>query len=54
MDKVTYHPDYNSPAQFRNDIAVIKLKGKVVENGKFHNQISRIHKRCIDAFINFF
>ena len=37
VDKVTYHPDYNSPTTFRNDIAVIKLKGKVVENGKYDN-----------------
>ena len=45
MEKVTYHPDYNYPAQFRNDIAVIKLKGKVVENGKFRNHINGVYKR---------
>ena len=33
VEKVTFHPDYNSPDKFRNDIAVIKLKEKVVENG---------------------
>ena len=37
VERVTFHPDYNVPTPFRNDIAVIKLKGSVTQNGKCNN-----------------
>ena len=36
-ERVTFHNDYNIPTPFRNDIAVIKLKGSVTQNGKCNN-----------------
>jgi hypothetical protein len=31
--QILFHPKYNSPSPFRNDIAILKLSGPVVENG---------------------
>lgn len=29
IEQIIYHPDYNKPHQFQNDIALIKLSGEV-------------------------
>ena len=34
IENIIQHPSYNSPHIYKNDIAVIKLKGKIVENGQ--------------------
>ena len=34
VEKILYHPDYNSPNVFQNDIAIVKLDRKVSRNGK--------------------
>ena len=33
-EQVLTHPEYNKPSRFQNDIAVVKLDGNVVDNGK--------------------
>ena len=42
IENVVHHPSYNSPHIYRNDIAIIKLKGKVVENGKYFSFGNRL------------
>ena len=34
IEDVIHHPSYNSPHIYKNDIAIIKLKGKIAENGR--------------------
>ena len=34
VEKITVHESYNKPFSFQNDIALVKLKRKVSENGK--------------------
>ena len=33
VEKITVHESYNKPFSFQNDIALVKLKRKVSENG---------------------
>ena len=34
VEKIIVHPSYNKPHHHRNDIAVVKLKTEINENGK--------------------
>ena len=34
VEKITVHESYNKPFSFQNDIALVKLKRKVSENGR--------------------
>ena len=38
VERVVFHHDYNIPTPFRNDIAMIKLKGSVTQNGECNNE----------------
>ena len=33
IEKVIVHENYNDPKLYRNDIALIKLKGEISQNG---------------------
>ena len=33
IEKIIFHPKYNTPNPFRNDIAILQLNDSVVENG---------------------
>ena len=33
VDKIVFHQSYNKPDVYKNDIAIIKLKGRIDENG---------------------
>ena len=35
IEKITIHPEYNSPNTFQNDIAIVKLDRKVSQNCKY-------------------
>lgn len=35
IEKVIVHPSYNAPEVFQNDIALVKLKGKIDANSKY-------------------
>ena len=41
IEKVVIHKEYNSPNVFQNDIAIVKLKTKVVRNGKSNWHLSK-------------
>ena len=44
IEKIVHHPWYNYPHMYKNDIAIIKLKKKVLENSKyFRSNLSHIH-----------
>ena len=34
VERILWHPEYNSPNIFQNDIAIVKLDRKVSRNGK--------------------
>jgi hypothetical protein len=42
VDKIIFHPKYNTPNPFKNDIALIRLSAPVVENGKKITQETKI------------
>ena len=35
VEKVVTHPSYNSPEIFQNDIALVKIKQKIIPNSKY-------------------
>ena len=41
IERVIFHPSYDART-YQNDIAILKLKGNVEENGKYLSNIRRI------------
>jgi hypothetical protein len=44
VEKIISHPNYNSPFLFQNDIAIVKIKGRVELNGKWCMNVT--YKYC--------
>ena len=36
IEKVIFHPSYNSPNVFQNDVALMRLSRDIVINGKYY------------------